>query len=113
MIDPQKVAFPITGTQLAELQRTEVGRELTAAELEMFSDIADIANEAYESATRGDAETVQSILDAINAAAAADPEARHVAALCRGWVLLGCQRGAERLKAAIDGNTTVGSELVQ
>ena len=113
MIDPQKVTFPITGKQLAELQRTEVGRELTAGELEMFSDIADIANEVYEAAARGDAETVQSILDAINAAAAADPNAYHVAALCRGWVLLGCQRGAEQLKSAIDGNTTVGSEFLQ
>lgn len=103
MVNPDKITFPITGKQLADLQRAEVGRELRPAELEMFADIANMANEAYEAATRGDAETVQSILNGINAAAAADPSAYHLAALCRGWVLLGCQKGAERLKAAIDG----------
>ncbi|MBQ3194174.1 MAG: hypothetical protein IJB59_11495 [Oscillospiraceae bacterium] len=102
MVNPDKITFPITGKQLADLQRAEVGRELRPAELEMFADIANMANEAYEAAARGDAETVQSILDAINAAAATDPNAHHLAALCRGWVLLGCQRGAEWLKAAID-----------
>lgn len=69
----------------------------------MFADIANMANEAYEAATRGDAETVQSLLDAINAAAATDPYSLHLAALCRSWVFLACQRGMERLKAAIDG----------
>lgn len=103
MVNPDKVIFPVTGKQLADLQRAEVSRELTAAELEMFSDIAEIANESYEAAAHGDAETVHRILDAINAAAATDPDTHHVAALCRGWVLLGCQRGAELLKAAIDG----------
>lgn len=103
MVNPDKITFPITGKQLADLQRAEVGRELRPAELEMFADIANMANEAYEASTQGDAKTVQSILDAINAAAATAPNAYHVAALCRGWVLLGCQRGAERLKAAIDG----------
>ena len=103
MIHPKAITFPITGTQLAELQRAEVGRELTPMELEMFTEIADMANEAYEAAVRGDAETVQSILDAINHAATPDDYISHVAALCRGWVLLGCQKGAELLKSAIDG----------
>ena len=102
MVNPDNVSFPITGEQLAELQRAEVGRELAPIELEMFTEIADMANEAYEAAVRGDAETVQSILDAINHAATPDDYISHVAALCRGWVLLGCQRGAEQLKAAID-----------
>lgn len=103
MLNPDNITFPITGKQLAELQQTELGRELRPAELEMFSDIANMANEAYEAAARGDAETVQSILNAINAATAPDPYTRHLAALCRGWVLLGFQRGAERLKTTIDG----------
>ena len=103
MVNPNQITFPVTGKQLADLQRAEVSRELTAEELEMFSDIAEIANESYEAAAHGDAETVQSILDAINAAATTDPDTHHVAALCRGWVLLGCQKGAEQLKATIDG----------
>lgn len=104
MIKPENINIPITGVQLAEMQRAEVGRELAGAELEMFSDIADMANEAYEAAARGDAETVQSILNAINSIPSPDPYTCHVAALCRGWVLLGCQRGAEQLKAAIAGS---------
>ena len=103
MVDPKNVSFPITGESLATLQRTQMGRELTAAEVEMFADIAEMANEAYEAAAHGDADTVQNILEAINSVPAPDNYTRHVAALCRGWVLLGCQRGAERLKAAIDG----------
>ena len=103
MVNPNNVSFPITGKQLADLQRAEVGRDLRPAELDMFADIANMANEAYEAATRGDAETVQNILSAINAAAASDRNFYHLAALCRGWVLLACQRGMERLKAAIDG----------
>lgn len=103
MVNADNVSFPITGKLLADLQQAEVGRELTAGEIKMFSDIANMANEAYKAATCGDAETVQSILDTINATPANDPYTRHVSALCRGWVLLGCQRGTERLKATIDG----------
>lgn len=103
MINTNNVSFPITGKQLADLQRAEVGRELTETEREFFGEVADMANESYNAATRGDAETVQRLLDAINATAATDSYSLHLAALCRGWVLLGCQRGAERLKAAIDG----------
>lgn len=103
MVNPDSVSFPITGAALAELQRAEVGRELTDAELEMFSDIADMSNEAYEAAIRGDVETIATMLAAINTTPTPDTYTSHVAALCRAWVLLGCQRGAEQLKAAIDG----------
>ena len=103
MVNPDKVSFPVTGDQIAELQSAEVGRELTPMEREMFAEIAEMANEAYEAAARGDADTVQDILDAINHVPASDDYTRHVAALCRGWVLLGCQRGMDILKAAIDG----------
>ena len=103
MLNPQNVSFPITGVALADMQQAQLGREVTAAELEMFSDIADMANEAYKAATRGDAETVADILAAIDKATTPDDYTRHVAALCRGWVLLGCQKGMEVLKSAIDG----------
>jgi len=103
MVNPENVSFPITGKQLAELQQAEVKRELTPTELELFTEVASMANEAYEAAANGDPETVQSLLDAINHASAPDDYTRHVAALCRGWVLLGCQRGAEKLKTVIDG----------
>ncbi len=103
MVNPDTVVFPITGDRLAEMQRAEVGRELTAAELEFFNEIAGMANEAYEAATRGDAETVQSVLNAVNAIPALDAYTRHLTALCRGWVLLGCQKGTAQLKTAIDG----------
>lgn len=104
MLNPKNVKFPITGEALAAMQREHLGRDLLDTEREMFHEIAEMANEAYEAATRRDAETVQNILNAINATPTPDLYTRHVAALCRGWVLLGCQRGAEQLKAAIDGN---------
>ena len=103
MIDPRSVSFPISGADLAALQRVQLGRDLTAAELEMFAGIAEMANEAYQAAAHGDSDTVGSILAAVNSVPVPDDYTRHVAALCRGWVLLGCQRGAEYLKAAIDG----------
>lgn len=103
MVNPENVVFPINGEELAALQRAQLGRDLTAAELEMFADIAEMANEAYQAAAHGDADTVGSILAAVNSVPVPDDYTRHVAALCRGWVLLGCQRGAECLKAAIDG----------
>lgn len=103
MVNPNAVVFPITGERLAELQRTEVGRDLTAAEVEFFNEVAGMANDAYEAATRGDAEAVQSVLNAVNAIPVLDTYTRHLAALCRGWVLLGCQKGTAQLKAAIDG----------
>lgn len=107
MVNPNKVSFPITGEQLAELQRAEVGRELTGTEREFFCEVADMANESYNAATRGDAEAVQDLLDAINAIVATDPYSLHLAALCRGWVLLGCQKGAEQLKAATGGGNYI------
>lgn len=103
MVNPNAVVFPITGEQLVELQRTEVCRDLTAAEVEFFNEVASMANDAYEAATRGDAETVQSILSAVNSIPVLDTYTRHLAALCRGWVLLGGQKGTTQLKAAING----------
>ena len=103
MVNPDNITFPITGEQLANLQRAEVGRELTSAELELFAEIADMANETYEAAAKGDVDTVQDILNAVNAVPAPDSYTRHLTALCRGWVLLACQRGAQQLKAIIDG----------
>lgn len=103
MLNPKNVRFPITGEELAAMQRAHLGRELDPVEVEMFSEIAKMANEAFEAATKGDADTVQAILCAINSVPVADNLSRHVAALCRGWVLLGCQKGTEELKAAIDG----------
>ena len=44
MVNPDKVSFPVTGDQIAQLQAAEVGRELTPTEREMFSEIADMAN---------------------------------------------------------------------
>ena len=103
MLNPKNVRFPITGEELAAMQREHLGRDLDPVEVEMFSEIVQMANEAYEAATKGDVETVQAILCAINSVPVADNLSRHVAALCRGWVLLGCQKGTEELKAAIDG----------
>ena len=103
MVNPNAVSFPITGDKIAELQSAEVRRELTPMEREMFAEIADMANEAYEAAARGDADTVAVILSAIDKATSPDDYTRHMAALCRGWVLLGCQRGMDILKDAIDG----------
>lgn len=103
MIDGSTISFPVTGAALAELQAGNLGRELTTDERELFVEIADMANEAYEAATRGDADTVADILASIDKATTPDAHTRHMAALCRGWVMLGCSRGMENLKQAIDG----------
>lgn len=102
MVNENNVTFPITLAAFTSLQRAENSRGLTATELELFAEIVDMANESYAAACKGDADTVQALLDAINAAAAAEPNAQRVAALCRGWVLLGCRKGAEQLKASFD-----------
>lgn len=102
MVDTSNVTFPITGKALAALQREQVGRKLTPWELDLFFEIADMANEAYAAATVGDPDTVQRLLDDVNAIPAPDPCTRHLSALCRGWVLLGCQKGTEQLKKTID-----------
>lgn len=94
----ENTAFPVTFETFIALQRVEVGRKFTPKELELFAEIVDMANESYEAARRGDADTVQGLLDAIDCAAGDDSFTRQVAGLCRGWVLLGALRGAERLQ---------------
>lgn len=103
MIHPEKITFPITGAQLAGLQRAELGRELTPDEKSMFAEIAEMANEVYTAATQGDHETLAEILAALNSVPYSDPFSQHLAALCRGWILLGLTNGMSVLKAAIDG----------
>lgn len=102
MVNENNVTFPITLTTFISLQRAEVDRDFTTTERELFAEIVDMANESYKAACQGDANAVQALLDAINAADAAEPNAQRVAALCRGWVLLGCRKGAEQLKASFD-----------
>lgn len=102
MVNENNITFPLTLASFTSLQRAEINRELTAMELELFAEIVDMANESYAAACRGDVDTVKALLDAINAAAAAEPNAQRVAALCRGWVLQGCRKGAEKLKASFD-----------
>ena len=102
MVNENNITFPLTLAAFTSLQRAEICRDITATELELFTEIVGMANEAYAAACRGDADTVQALLDAINAADAAEPNAQRVAALCRGWVLLGCRRGADQLKASFD-----------
>ena len=102
MVNESNITFPLTLAAYTSLQRAEICRDITATELELFAEIVDMANEAYAAACRGDADTVQALLDAIAAADAAEPNSQRVAALCRGWVLLGCRRGADQLKASFD-----------
>ena len=103
MVNSNDVTSPVSLDTFVALQRAELGRDFTATELELFSDIVEMANESYNAACSGDADTVQVLLDAINSADTDDPYTRHVAGLCRGWVLLGCKKGAEQLRASIDG----------
>ena len=105
MVNIEHVSFPVTLEAFTALQVAEIRREPTATELELFQDVVNMANEAFQAAAQGDAETVQALLDTINHVPPLDEDTRHVAALCRGWVLLGCNRGMEILKAAIDGTT--------
>lgn len=103
MVNAENVTFPVSLETFVALQRAEIDRNFTVTEMELFADIVDMANEAYEAAARGDADTVAVILSAIDKATSPDDYTRHMAALCRGWVLLGCQRGMDILKDAIDG----------
>lgn len=99
------IPFPITleTIQTYALSPLQRARGLAPDELEMFREIVEISNKAYAAATRGDTETVQEILGAINYAGAMEPGAMQYAALCRGWALAGIQAGMKNLKAAIDG----------
>lgn len=101
MIDPKNVSFPLTVEAFTALQQAELGREIDPREKEFFAGIVEVSNEAYEAAAQGDAETVQGILDAINTAPVHSQYTRHIAAMYRGWVLLGCSRGMELLNAII------------
>ena len=113
MVDTSNVKFPITLSEFTRLQRAEMRNDPTPDELEMFSGIVDMANEAYYAAARGDDRTVEDILKAISKAEAeiiredrgnpANKFIIHASALTRGWVLLGVQHGMILLKAAIDG----------
>lgn len=102
MVNAENVSFPVTVDRFVALQHAELGRDFTATELELFTDIVEMANASYNAACRGDVDAVQGLLDAIDSADTDEPYTRHLAALCRGWVLLGCRRGAEQLKATID-----------
>ena len=97
MVNADNVTFPVSLETFVALQRAGRDRDFTVTEMELFADIVDMANESYQAACRGDADTVQILLDAINFAPTHSPATRHVAALFRGWVLLGCRRGAEHL----------------
>lgn len=102
MVYADNITFPVTLDAFIEFQRAGRNRDFTATEMELFTGIVDMANESYQAACRGDADTVQRLLDDINSAPTHSTATRHVAAIFRGWVLLGCQRGAEQLKMLID-----------
>lgn len=103
MVNTDNVSFPITIEEFTALQRAEMGREPSKMEKEFFAEIVGLANDSFNAAAHGDADTVQDILSAINAVPTPTDYEHHLSALCRGWVLLGCLRGMEILKAAIDG----------
>lgn len=103
MVNENNVTFPTTLAAFTSLQRAENGRGFTATELELFAEIVDMANESYAAACRGDTDSIQALLDAINAVDAADTITQRAAALCRAWVLLACKQGAEQLQKSFDG----------
>lgn len=102
MIDPKKVAFPITAEAFAALQEAEIGRKLYPEEKELFTEFATLTNDVYESATRGDVTSVQKALDFVNGLPADNDTDRHLRGLCLGWVRLAVSKGAHNLKITID-----------
>lgn len=97
MINPETVTFPITLERFIEFQEAETGRKANAMETEFFSDVVDLANEAYAAAAVGNLQTGAEILAAIDAAAEDTKECANLAALCRGWLALACRKGTELL----------------
>ena len=95
--------FPVTLEAFTARQRAQLGREFSSAEMDLFQEIVNMTNEAYEAATKGDTETVAGILTALITTPATDPYTRHVVSLCRGWVLVGVAKGADVLRASFDG----------
>ena len=79
MVNANNVVFPVTIDTFVSLQRAKMDRDFTETELEFFADIVDMANESYHAACRGDADTVQVLLDAISAADTGDSFSHHVA----------------------------------
>lgn len=97
MIEPKNVTFPITLTTFTALQKAELGRELDPAEIEFFSAVVQMANDAYTAACIGDTDVTEDLITSINHINCSDATTQHYAALCRGWVLLACRRGLELL----------------
>lgn len=102
MIDTQNISFPLTLEAFTAMQRTEMGREINETEMEIFSDIVEGANAAYEAATKGDFQAVVILLEALNSVPVCSDCVRHIVALWRAWVLLGCKHGSKILKATIE-----------
>lgn len=105
MVDASKVKFPITLEEFTRLQRAEMHHDPTAEELELFSEIVDMANEVYHAAAAGDSDTAESIFYAINHASDGTPFDNHVAALCRGWAVKGLMEGMVVFKKKMNGMT--------
>lgn len=103
MVDIEKISFPLTIDAFTSMQRAQVGREISEVEKEFFAEVVDMANEAYEAAARGDAETVQALLDAIDSASGKVALTQSLAALCRAWVLLGCRKGVQQFENTFAG----------
>lgn len=97
MIKSENITFPITLEDFTKLQEAEMGRKINDIEKEFFSDVVDMANQAFAAGAVGDLDTAAEILEAVDAAAGRVKECAHLAAVCRGWIALGCRKGLELL----------------
>lgn len=101
----KKMSFPVTLEAFTEYQESELGRKAEDFEKEFFSAIVEMANEAFRFAAVGDLDAAADILAAVDKVAADQPTdeaGKHLSALCRGWIVLGCRKGLElRAKAGL------------
>lgn len=98
MQDYSNIKFPVTLAEFTRIQREALHRNPTADEREIYREIVDLANEAYNAAAAGDSNTVADILNAINCSAAETPAAGQVAAVSRSWVLIATKAGMDILR---------------
>lgn len=99
MIDPKNLTFPITLETFTALQKAEIGRDFDPAEIEFFTAVVQVANDAYTAACVGNTVVTEDLITTINRINCPDATTQHYAALCRSWVLLACRRGLELLAA--------------
>ena len=102
MLKPENISFPVSVDYFTALQEESLGREATSTEKKYFAKVCAMANGAFTYAAVGDNKSTTEILNTIDHVEGIDADkfTQHLAAVCRGWVILGIQKGSELLQSS-------------